>query len=531
MRADCLLVNGRFYTMDQAAPQASALAIYGGRIVAVGGTDDLRAAFESAEVLDLGGRYAIPGLTDAHVHFRSYALNFKKVDLFDTTSMDEALRRVAARVAETPPGQWIRGHGWLQDLWPGRAFPTAADLDRVAPHNPVFLTHKSGHAAWVNSRALEMAGIDASTADPLGGQFLRDASGAPTGVLLEDTVQLVSKHVPEPAPEEVDAALRAAFERAWRLGLTGVHDCDGRDAFMAYQRLHQAGELGLRVHKLIPSERLDDAIGVGLRSGLGDDWLRVGHVKIFSDGALGSRTAWMLEPFEGQPSNYGIPIHEPQALEALVRRASENGFACAVHAIGDRANRAVLDAIEGAQRVKSGEWRLPHRIEHVQVLHADDVPRLAELGVVASMQPIHATQDMDMADRYWGQRAALSYAWKSLLERGTALAFGSDSPVEDLSPFVGLYAAVSRRQPGDEGQGWYPEQRLTMTEAVRAYTLGAAHAAGTSERLGSLAPGKLADLVVLDRDIFQVEHEEILETRPLGTMIGGRWVYRDEGLV
>jgi predicted amidohydrolase YtcJ len=405
----------------------------------------------------------------------------------------------------------------------------------VAPHNPVFLTHKSGHAAWVNSRALDLAGIDASTPDPPGGRLVRDASGAPTGILLEDTVHLVSQHVPEPAPDEVLAALRAAFERAWRLGLTGIHDCDTRDAFVAFQRLHQASELGLRVHKHVPSELLDEAIGVGLRSGLGDDWLRVGHVKIFADGALGPRTAWMLEPFEGQPDNYGIPIHEPEALQALVRRAVENGFACAVHAIGDRANRAVLDALE---RVASGGERLPHRIEHVQVLHADDVPRLAQLGVVASMQPVHATQDADMADRYWGQRAALSYAWKSLLERGTTLAFGSDSPVEDLSPFVGLYAAVTRRQPplssplegGTEG-GWYPEQRLTVDEAVRAYTLGAAHAAGAAERLGSLSPGKLADLVVLDRDIFEVEHEEILETRSLGTMIGGRWVYRDEGLV
>jgi hypothetical protein len=535
MQADCLLVNGRFYTLDRDAPRAAALAIYGGRIVALGETDELRQDWGGAEVLDLGGRCVIPGLTDAHVHFRSYALNFQKVDLFDTQSVDEALRRVQARVDETPPGAWVRGHGWLQEAWPGRAFPSAADLDRVAPHNPAFLTHKSGHAAWVNSRALELAGIDASTPDPPGGRLLRDADGAPTGILLEDTAQLVRQHIPQPALDEIETALRAAFERAWRLGLTGIHDCDGRDAFVALQRLHQAGELGLRVHKNIPSDLLDEAIGVGLRSGLGDDWLRVGHVKVFADGALGPRTAWMLEPFEGQPDNCGLPIHEPGALQELVRRAAENGFACAVHAIGDRANREVLDAMErgarGEERGAGGERRLPQRIEHVQVLHADDVPRLAQLGVVASMQPVHATQDKDMADRYWGQRAALSYAWKSLLERGATLAFGSDSPVEDISPFVGLYAAVSRRRPDEAGDGWYPEQRLTLEEALRAYTLGAAHAAGAAGRLGSLSPGKLADLVVLDRDIFAVEHEELLETRPLGTMIGGTWMYRDESLV
>jgi predicted amidohydrolase YtcJ len=525
MRVDWLLVNGRFYTMDRAVPPVTALAIYGERIVAAGETEDLRDAFPASEVLDLGGRCVIPGLTDAHVHFESYALGLQWVDLHEVPSLEEALRRVAARVAATPPGKWIRGHGWFQELWPGRAFPTAADLDRVAPHNPAFLTHKSGHACWVNSRALKIAGINADTPDPGGGQIVRDANGRPTGLLLEDTIGLVSKHVPEPAPEEVDAALRGAFPRAHRLGLTGLHDCDGRGAFLAYQRLYQRGELGLRVHKHVLSELLDDAIGVGLRSGLGDDWLRVGHVKIFADGALGPRTAWMIAPFEGEPHNRGLPMHAPEALQALIRRAAAHGFACAVHAIGDQANRAVLDALEQAQR---GKAPMPHRIEHVQLLHPDDVPRLAELGVVASMQPLHATQDMDMADRYWGERAALSYAWKSLLDRGTVLAFGSDSPVEDLSPFPGLYAAVSRRRPGEGGAGWYPEQQLTVAEAVEAYTLGAARAAGAAGRLGSLAPGKLADLVVLDRDIFEVEHEEILEARPLGTMIGGRWVYREE---
>jgi predicted amidohydrolase YtcJ len=544
MRANWLLVNGRFYTMDRAAPQVTALAIYGERIVAVGETEGLRDEFLASEVLNLGGRCVIPGLTDAHVHFESYALSLQWVDLHEVPSLEEALRRVAARVAQTPPGKWIRGHGWFQELWPGRAFPTAADLDRVAPHNPAFLTHKSGHACWVNSRALEIAGISADTPDPEGGQIVRDANGTPTGLLLEDTIGLVSEHVPEPAPDEVDAALRAAFPRAHKLGLTGIHDCDGRGAFLAYQRLHQQGELGLRVHKHVPSELLDDAICVGLRSGLGDDWLRVGHVKIFADGALGPRTAWMIAPFEGEPHNRGLPIHAPEALGALICRAAEHDFACAVHAIGDQANRAVLDALgrldTPALHPQHGasvrDWVLPHRIEHVQLLHPDDVPRLAELGVVASMQPLHATQDMDMADRYWGARAALSYAWKSLLDQGTVLAFGSDSPVEDLSPFPGLYAAVTRRRPesspplggtGGGQSGWYPEQRLTVAEAVSAYTLGAARAAGAEGRLGSLTPGKLADLVVLDRDIFEVEHEEILEARPLGTMIGGRWAHRE----
>jgi predicted amidohydrolase YtcJ len=540
-----LLTNGRFHTMDQAAPEVSALAIAGERIVAVGDTATLRDRFSAKEELDLGGRCVVPGLIDAHIHFHSYALNRKQIDLFEIASLEQAVARVAARVAETPPDTWIRGRGWQQDLWPDRAFPTAADLDRVAPNNPVGLTAKSGHAWWVNSRALQVAGISADTPDPDGGQILRDSAGVPTGILLENAIGLMREHVPEPTSEEIDTALQAAFPVAWSLGLTGIHDCDGRSAFLAYQRLRQRRELGLRVHKHIPSKRLEQAIGVGLRSGLGDDWLWVGHAKIFADGALGLRSAWMIEPYEREPDNWGIPVHTPDQLGALIHRAAKHGFACAVHAIGDQANRAVLDAFEhldggrpehAAQRGKetSRTRIIPHRIEHVQLLHPDDLDRLAKSGVVASMQPVHATQDMEMAERYWGKRSALAYAWRSLLERTTVLAFGSDCPVEALSPFPGLYAAVSRRRhtdgaPGTEG--WYPEQRLTVTEAIYAHTMGAAYAAGRAHRLGSLSPGKLADLVVLDRDIWQVEPEEILHTRPLGTMIGGHWVYRQDELV
>ena len=530
MQADWLLINGRFYTMDETQPQASALVIYGGRIIAAGDAADLHARFSAAAAMDLGDRCVIPGLTDAHIHFHGYALSLQNVDLFEVPSLDEALQRVAARAADVPPGAWIKGRGWNQDLWPDRAFPSAAHLDRVSPHNPVALTAKSGHAWWVNSQALEAVGINADTPDPKGGQLLRDADGAPSGILLEmSAIDLVRDHVPQPAPDEVDRALLATFPVAWRLGLTGVHDCDGRSAFLAYQRLHQRGELGLRVHKHIPAKRLDDAIGVGLRSGLGDDWLRVGHAKVFADGALGPRTAWMIAPYEGEPDNLGIPVSPSGELEAVIRRAAEHGFSCAIHAIGDRANRAVLDAFEQVQDHPS---HLPQRIEHVQLLHPDDLPRLAQLGVVASMQPIHATQDLEMADRYWGARAALSYAWRGLRESGATLAFGSDCPVEDLNPLVGIHAAVTRRRAdGTPGpSGWYPEQRLTVSEAVHAYTVGAARAAGVTDRLGSLAPGKLADLVVLDQDIFQIPPDEILAARPLGTMIDGRWVYRHDDL-
>lgn len=530
-----LLMNGQIHTMDRAAPKVSALVIDAGRIAAAGDTADLRDRFSVKDVIDLGGRCVIPGLTDAHVHFQSYALARQRVDLFEVPSLDEALSRIATRVAEVPPGAWIRGQGWHQELWRGRKFPTAADLDRVAPSNPVALTAKSGHAWWVNSRALEIAGISANTLDPLGGQVLRDSTGTPTGTLLETAIPLVRQHIPDPAPDEIDAALRAAFVTARHLGITGIHDCDGRSAFLAYQRLHQQGELELRVHKNIPAEQLDHAIGVGLRSGFGDDWLWVGHAKIFADGALGPRTAWMIEPYEGEPENHGIPACPRDELDGVICRAAGHGFACAVHAIGDQANRAVLDSFERIGNGDAGPWlrSMPHRIEHVQLLHPNDLSRLAKLDIVASMQPIHATQDMEMAERYWGNRAAFSYAWRSLLERDTALAFGSDCPVEELSPFLGLYAAVSRRRQKDGAPGlagWYPEQRLSVTEAVYAYTMGAAYAAGVAHRLGSLSPGKLADLVVLDRDIWEMDPEEIPSTHPVGTMIGGQWVFRRDEL-
>ncbi len=404
--------------------------------------------------------------------------------------------------------------------------PTAADLDRVAPHHPVALEAKSGHAAWVNSRALELAGITAATPDPAGGQIARDARGQPTGILLEDAMDFVAKVEPEPTPEGVAEMMRAAFPLAHRAGLTGIHDFDGPAAFAAFQLLKQRGQLGLRVVKSIPRDRLSQAIDLGLRSGLGDDWLRVGSVKLFADGALGPWTASMIEPFEGS-NNLGIATLSEPEMAKDVRRANAAGLSCAIHAIGDRACRTVLDVYE-----EVGSRDLRNRIEHVQLLHPQDYARLGKLGVIASMQPTHATSDMLISDKYWGKRSAGAYAWRTQLEAGAALAFGSDCPVEKIEPLMGIHAAVTRRRadgsPGPEG--WYPEQRLTVEEAVRAFTWGAAYAGGREDRLGSITPGKLADLTVLDRDIFVIEPMEILETRVDATIIGGKFAWRAESV-
>jgi predicted amidohydrolase YtcJ len=338
---------------------------------------------------------------------------------------------------------------------------------------------------------------------------------------------LVTDLVPSLGAAAVDAALREAFPTAWRVGVTAVHDMDGMVAYEAYRRLQLVGPLGVRVVKYLPLDQLDGAPELISETNLGDQWLRIGGVKVFADGALGARTAAMLAPYAGEPDNVGVLTIEEDALRTVASKARAGGLPLAVHAIGDRANRMVLDVLENVG--SSAEGVPPHRIEHAQLLDPDDVSRPGALGIVASMQPIHATQDGPMADRYWGDRCATAYAWNSLLRSGADLAFGSDCPVEDINPMLGIHAAVTRRTvggwPGSEG--WYPEQRLPVWEAVRAYTLGAAYAGGMDDWLGSLMPGKLADLVVLDRDIFECPPMELAETRVLATMIGGKLVYGD----
>lgn len=528
MNADVLLINGHIYTMDPQHPRARALAICKGRIWAVGG-DDLRAlAGPETEVVDLEGRTVLPGLADSHIHLSWFALGLQQVDLTGTATREEMLARVAARAAATAAGEWILGRGWHQEEWPDRRFPTAADLDAVAPHHPVLLVAKSGHALVANTRAMERAGITADTPDPPGGQVVRDDTGRPSGLFLEEAMRLLQQAIPYPDAAALARMLPPALEHLARLGLTAVHGMGDLTALEACQRLREDGApLLLRAIFYLPLEGLDHARALRLRFGPGDDFLRIGGVKVFADGALGPRTAAMLEPYIGEPENRGILTLEPEKLREVVWRAAEGGLALAVHAIGDRANRLVMDALEALPA--GNRARLRHRIEHVQLLHPDDVGRLAALGVVASMQPIHAVQDAPMADRYWGPaRCALAYAWRSLLDAGTVLAFGSDCPVESPNPFLGIHAAVTRSRPDGYGgpEGWIPAQRITVEEAVRAYTWGAAWAVGLEDRLGTLTPGKWADLVVLDRDVFTTDPSLIPQTRVLGTMVGGQWTHR-----
>jgi predicted amidohydrolase YtcJ len=523
-----LLYNAYIHTQDPSNPVGSAIVIDRERIVSVGESDTLLQQYSSAEKQNMEGRVVLPGLTDAHLHLKHYSLGLQKIDC-ETNTKEECLRRVEERVRLTKPNEWILGHGWNQNVW--GTWPTASELDAIAPNNPVYLTAKSLHASWANTAALKLAKISSHTPHPQNGQIQRDDKGDATGILLETAMELVGDVIPEPTIAEIAEAIEKAQSILWKMGLTGVHDFDRRDSFMALQQLHAHGKLKLRVLKNIPVELLDQAHELGLRGGFGDDWLRIGSVKVFMDGALGPHTAAMFQPYIGEDNNRGILNMDGEELFEHGRKAAQVGLGMTVHAIGDRANHEVLNAYEQLRQYEN-ENHLPalrHRIEHVQVIHLDDAARLGKMNIIASMQPIHATSDMLMADAFWGERSRLAYALRTQLEYGAHLALGSDAPVESPNPFLGLYAAVTRRRAdgSPSTEGWYPEQKLTMAEAWEGFTLGPAYAAYMENRLGRLAPNHLADLIVLDasQDPFTCAPEDLLTMQSSATMVGGEWVY------
>lgn len=532
-----VLYNGKLTTQDPAYPHATALALQNGRILAAGSDADIRAlARPHTRQINLHSRRVLPGLTDAHIHFQDWAMLQQGVLLAETHSLADARNRVRRAVQNAPPGQWIVGQGWNETTWPTPKRPTRADLDDLAPQNPVILWRTDLHSVWVNSQALQAAGITPQTPNPDMGLIERDTAGQPTGILQELAVNLVRQVMPRPTNAAVDQAMRRAIAAAHRLGLTGVHDmrimggADGPPAFAAWQRLRAAEQLALRVWMMLPGEQLAEAIALGLRTGFGDDYLRIGGIKLFSDGATGSRTAWMLEPFTD--GGTGLPLTPMSTIADLVSRAHRAGISATIHAIGDRAIRELLDVFTEVlhNQPQTDRPPAPHRIEHVQHGQAADLARLAPLGLVASVQPIHATDDMTMIDRACGpERAQWAYAFRTLLDTGVTLALGSDCPVASPNPFWGIHAAVTRqRRDGTPAAGWNPAQRLTVAEAVWGYTMGAAYAAGQAARQGSLSPGKPADLIVLEQDIFAIPPQDIPHTRVWLTIFDGKIVYRLE---
>ncbi|KAA3664870.1 MAG: amidohydrolase [Chloroflexi bacterium] len=533
MQADLILTNGRIYTVDTNHLWVEAVAVRNGKILAVGTNDEMLAlAGPETETMDVGGRLVLPGFTDAHIHFLQVAVRRQQVSVFGMHDFDAVLAKVETAVHAAEPGQWVLGWGWDENLWDG-VQPIAAHLDRIAPDTPVALARMDMHTWWVNSAALNIANVTRETANPPECTIERDENGNPNGILREwNALALVERHIPKPDEATLLKWMQSTIAEMHRVGITAVHDLrvenEGPQSFRLWQALNRTNALELRVHMHIASDFLPEAGVVGLQPGFGDDRLWLGHVKAFADGTMGSRTAFMLEPFAGEPENTGISVTSVEELWQLAVQAGQAGFPLSVHAIGDRAVREVLDVFqEHLSTPGAATVQLPHRIEHAQLLHPNDVAKLNDARIVASMQPVHLITDWATADKVWGERAQLTYAFRSLLDNGAILAFGSDAPVAPYDPMLGIYAAISRQDTdGNPAGGWYANEKMNMAEVIYAYTMGPAIVAGKQNVQGSITPGKWADLIVVSQDLFEIEPAAILDTQIDVTIFSSKVVYR-----
>jgi predicted amidohydrolase YtcJ len=530
--ADLVVFCATVHTLDPALPRAEALAVVRGRIAAVGPDAAMRPFVgPGTRVLDGSGLHVYPGFTDAHGHVESLGAGLRRLDLVGTTSAEEVAGLVRERAARAAPGEWILGRGWDQNDWAVKEVPGRALLDAAAPGRPVWLARIDGHAGWASGAALDAAGVGRETSDPPGGRFLRDpATGEPTGVLVDAAMDLVGRRVPQPTAAERREAILRAQEVLLAAGLTSVHDA-GVDAggVDIYRALADEGRLKVRIYAMLegsPEVIAATSFGKGPVVDYAGGRLTVRAVKAYADGALGSRGAALLEDYADEPGNRGLLQAEPAAMKALAARCLEGGWQLCVHAIGDRGNRTVLDAVEAALRdVPRDDHRF--RVEHAQVIALPDIPRFAGLGVLPSMQPTHATSDMPWAGARVGPaRLAGAYAWRRLREAGSRIPCGSDFPVESHDPLKGIYAAVTRQdERGLPEGGWTPDQRMTREEALRGFTADAAHAAFEEGRRGVIAPGMDADLVLLDRDLETCPAAEILRARVRATVVAGEVVF------
>jgi predicted amidohydrolase YtcJ len=533
--ADLILVNGKLWTVDRTRPEAQALAVWRDRILAVGSDADVRALSGPAtRVIDLHGRRVLPGFYDSHVHLLGSGMRLAQVALKDAADEAEFGRRLVAFDRKMPRDRWLLGGEWDHDRTFGGQLPTAELIDKYAPDRPVFLRRYDGHMGVANTRALKLAGIRAGTPDPAGGVIYRKpGSTEPSGVLRDNAMDLLDKLIPPPSEAEIAEGVQAALAEARQCGVTSVQDMDGSDPvthrrlFRLYQRLARAGQLTLRVDLRWPLAHWRELADLGLHADFGNDFVHVGGVKGFADGSLGSSTAKMFEPFVNEPGSTGVWVTPREKLREWVVAADKAGLSVAVHAIGDQANAELLDIFAEAIRVNGLRDRR-FRIEHAQHLRPQDYGRFAELGVIASMQPYHVIDDGRWAEgRIGTQRCASSYAFASLLKAKAGLAFGSDWSVAPIEPLLGIDAAVNRRTlDGKHPGGWFPEQKITVAQAIEAYTIGSAYAGFQEKDRGSLTPGKLADCVILTRDILDPdERDHIAETSVAATIVGGKVVY------
>ncbi|HET8761815.1 MAG TPA: amidohydrolase [Gemmatimonadales bacterium] len=529
--ADLIVTAQRIYTADSTQPTVEAFAVRDGRFVYVGTRDSaLAMRGPGTQVVELGNAVVLPGLADAHAHLTDLGFYLQSVDLRGVDSYDEVVRRVAERARSVPAGRWISGYGWDQNRWPGKRFPTSAKLDSAVPDHPVLLDRIDGHAVLANQAALKAAGITSQVRDPDGGRIERLPGGAPSGVFVDNAMALVRRAVPAPTAEEIRAALTAGAQDVNRWGLVSIHDMgEPSSNIEQIEALARDGKLPVRAYVMVADDSADLTryFQRGPQSGLYDGHLWIRGIKLYADGALGSRGAALLAPYADDPGNRGLLVSSEQHLEQRTEEALRHGFQVSTHAIGDRGNRNALDAYEAALKaVPTADARL--RVEHAQVLSPADIPRFATLGVIPSMQASHQTSDMRWAeDRLGPERVKGAYAWRSLLETGVIIPNGTDFPVEQVNPFITFHSAVTRQDStGYPAGGWYPDQRMTRDEALESMTIWPAHAAFQDSIMGSITTGKYADFTVLSQDIMTVPAEEILHTRVVATYLGGDAVYQ-----
>jgi predicted amidohydrolase YtcJ len=529
--ADLVLTGGRIWTGNKSQPWAEAVASRSERIIAIGSNDEIKKLIDGhTRVIDLQGKLALPGFIDDHTHFIEGGFHLLSVDLRDAATPDEFASRIGKHAAKLPSGRWIIGGDWDHERWPGGPLPTKELIDRFTPNNPVFVSRLDGHMALANSVALRMAGVTKETKDPPGGTIVRDPkTGEPTGILKDGAQSLVDRVIPASTEAEMSEALKASLAEAARFGVTSVQDVTPWENYETYKRFRDAGTLTVRVYARTPMSQWKRQSDLVARQGAGDDWLRLGGLKAFMDGSLGSTTALFFEPFNDAPNTSGLMVDDniPEGkLKQNIKDADKAGLQISIHAIGDKANNILLNYFEQVEK-ENGPRDRRFRIEHAQHLLAADISRFSKLGVIASMQPYHAIDDGRWAEKRIGpMRIKTTYAFRSLLDSGATLVFGSDWFVAPISPILGIHAAVTRQTiDGKNPRGWVPEQKITVEEAVRAYTLSGAYAEFGEKNKGTLEVGKLADVVVLSQDIFRINSDEIQKTGVVYTIVGGRIVF------